>query len=287
MAVRGVSAVGPLFILVVLTSPIGSGADAGSTHVDWQRGSSLVGLHGIGNEAINEPRYTFDVGPCHRDLRLDLLYRPDSTWHEEESDPHIPYVFGVAVHDATGASLSERSIADPGYGYRLGTLPAAGTYEVRIRLDVGAMVDWDVRLRGWTTHGEPSCELFLNEVETDPDGLGQEWVEVYNRGAQPFDISGWTIWGKSLEDTADVVPHVVANNTTLDAGAHLRIYLQDGTSLGDVNETVVLADPHGRPVDLSAVLTDPAGDIRTWSRTSDGAASWTFGAATPGAPNDP
>lgn len=283
--VRSVRLVGVALLVLVAVSPGGWGADPSLVHLDWESGTSVVGLHGVGHEAVNEIRFPFDVGPCHRDLRLDLLYEPASTGKPDGSDPRIPYVFHAAVHRADGSLFSERSLSESRHGYPMGILPAAGTYELMVRLDVGVMVDWEVRVRGWEVHGEASCDVYLNEVEVNAGEVGVEWVELYNRGGAPFDVGGWTVRGESWATLPDAAPYVVPNNTTVPAGGHVRIDLLHELDLGDSNETVVFGDPQGRPLDRSVVLSDTAADARTWGRASDGAGSWVFGDATPGTAN--
>lgn len=276
------------FLVLIVAVPGGLGADPQLVHMDWRSGSALIGLHGTGHTAVNEARFTFEAGPCHRDLRLDLLYEPASIGVPGGVGPYVPYVFHAAIYHPNGTLFSERSLSSSNFGHRMGILPTAGTYVVTIRLDLGAAVEWDVRLRGWMADGETTCELFLNEVETNPGSeTAQEWVELYNAGDTPFDASGWQLWGESWNDNSSAIAYIIPNGTTVPAGGHLRVYLQDGALLGDVNETVVLQDPEGRPVDRSILLTDTDDDIRTWSRVTDGAGSWRLGTATPGAPNDP
>lgn len=275
-----------LLVLCVLMAPNAWGAEPRLVHLDWQNGSALVGLHGVGHDAVNEARIAFDVGPCHRALRLDLLYEPASTGKPDGSDPRIPYVFHVTVRNATGDLVSQRSLSDPGYGYPMGTVPAAGSYEVMVRLDIGFLVDWQVRVRGFEAHDEPTCALFLNEVETSPSGeTGQEWIEVYNSGTTDLALDGWQVWGEVWRAAVDPTPFTIPNNTSVPAEGHLRIYLQDAEAFSGENETVVLADPAGRPLDVSAPLTDLEEDSRSWSRVTDGGATWTFGRSTPGYAN--
>ncbi|MBW3581529.1 MAG: lamin tail domain-containing protein [Euryarchaeota archaeon] len=283
---RSVRLVGVALLVLVVVLPGGWGADAGLVHLDWESGTSVVGLHGIGHGAVNEIRFPFDVGPCHRDLRLDLLYEPASSGKPDGSDPRIPYVFHAAFYHADGTFFSERSLSESRYGYRMGIVPAAGTYEVMVRLDVGVMVDWDVRVRGWQVQGDASCDVYLNEVEVNAGEVGLEWIELYNGGDAPFDVGGWTVWGETWATLPDASAYVVPNNTTVPAGGHLRIDLLHVLDFSDTNETVVFADPHGRTLDRSVELTDTRGDSGSWSRTTDGAGSWTYGAATPGAAND-
>jgi len=36
--------------------------------------------------------------------------------------------------------------------------------------------------------------VVINEVELNPPGDANEWVELYNNGAEEVDISGWRVW---------------------------------------------------------------------------------------------
>lgn len=159
--------------------------------------------------------------------------------------------------------------------------------------------------------GAPSVRL--NEFLSNPDGSddGLEWVEVYNGGAETFDLSNWVVRGatKSTGGTSYVVPV----DTLLAPGGFLlvgsggqgEISLGNGTSGDGVylecNNTVVDAVIYGTsngdslPDETGAVATllasVPAEGV-SLSRRADGVdsddptADWTSSSVnTPGAPN--
>ncbi|MDE2640049.1 MAG: lamin tail domain-containing protein, partial [Chloroflexota bacterium] len=128
-----------------------------------------------------------------------------------------------------------------------------------------------------------------------------EWVEVYNAGAAPVDLTGWRLADNRAEDP---IPP-----TTLDPGAYLivgggvelaaelpagvtLVVVEDGrigNGLANGGDRVVLIDPAGATVDgvswgSDQTITDlaPAHRGQTLSR---GAAGWVAAPPSPGAPH--
>ncbi len=159
--------------------------------------------------------------------------------------------------------------------------------------------------------GAPSVRLneFLSNPEGSDDGL--EWVEVYNGGAETFDLSNWVVRGatKSTGGTSYVVPAgtllAPGGFLLVGSGGEGSISLGNGTSGDGVylecNATVVDAVIYGTsngdslPDETGAVATllasVPAEGV-SLSRRVDGAdsddptADWTSSSVnTPGAPN--
>ncbi len=82
---------------------------------------------------------------------------------------------------------------------------------------------------GATNSGPPTgtCDaagttLLINELFPNPSGVdaGWEWLELYNYGGQPLDLSGWVIEaGTSAYDTSGELPP----GTVIDPGQHLVV----------------------------------------------------------------
>ena len=77
--------------------------------------------------------------------------------------------------------------------------------------------DRDVRHRG----GQWGCaaDVIISEIMYNPDGADslREWVEIYNNGATPVDVGGWTL--EDLQDSQVATP--IPLGTILDPGQAL------------------------------------------------------------------
>jgi hypothetical protein len=139
-----------------------------------------------------------------------------------------------------------------------------------------------------TTPPAPSS-VRLNEIlpapgGTDWDGNGtadelDEWIELYNAGTAPINLSGWL-----LDDAEDgSAPYPTPAGVVLEPGAFLVLYRQKtGIVLDDGGDTVRLLDASGQAVD--AVTFGAVGADASYNRSESG--SWYVGPLpSPGAPN--
>ena len=121
------------------------------------------------------------------------------------------------------------------------------------------------------------------EVDWNGDGAAtaeDEWVELFNRGSAPVDLSGW-----ALDDIADggsapyIFPRASAAgispaDVVLAPGAYLLLFRsQTGVALNNDGDTVRLLGPDAAEVD-SFSYTQPAAD-RAYARATDGDGPWT------------
>ncbi|MET3961727.1 hypothetical protein ABIE44_001661 [Marmoricola sp. OAE513] len=119
-------------------------------------------------------------------------------------------------------------------------------------------------------------DVVINEVESNGDQVA-DWVELKNRGASPFNISGWKIVDGDPAHAA--TPVVVPAATTIPAGGYYAIYTEInqtpgfGLGVGD-SVTLYLADGTTQ-VDTT---TWGAHSPTTWGRCPDG--TGTFGDTT-------
>ena len=98
-------------------------------------------------------------------------------------------------------------------------------------------------------------EIFASAGEGSRDAAF-EWVEVHNYGAEPIDLSGWTIADAAAEDRLAggvVAPgaYVTIGGSPEAAGGAVDVVLEDGrigNGLANGGDSVVLLDPHGRIV---------------------------------------
>lgn len=131
--------------------------------------------------------------------------------------------------------------------------------------------------------------VVINEVELNPPDKGNEWVELYNNGAEDVDISGWRVeivdtdpsWTGSIR---------IYSGTVLPSGG---FYVAEGTPnwLHDTGRgRVILKTEEGMTVDETPLLTDASDNFFTNSRLPNGIdtdqkSDWTFGRGTKNAYN--
>ena len=118
----------------------------------------------------------------------------------------------------------------------------------------------------------------INEILPDPEGDegSQEFIELYSASEAPLDLSGFT-----LKDASKTGKYVFPSGSVLEPGRYLVIWRKDFSfALNNSNETVLLSDPAGNPIDRMAYTKTRAGVSLNFL---DG--SWRGGTPTPGAPN--
>jgi hypothetical protein len=134
-----------------------------------------------------------------------------------------------------------------------------------------------------------SSSVRLNELlplpggtDWDRDGAADEldeWVELYNAGTAPVDLSGWL-----LDDAEDgSAAYQIPAGVVLEPGAFLVLYRQKtGIILDDGGDTVRLLDPPGQVVDW--VTFREVGADASYNR-SDSRSWYISPLPSPGAPN--
>jgi hypothetical protein len=120
------------------------------------------------------------------------------------------------------------------------------------------------------TRAKPGAKVVLNEIFPDTNG----WVELYNKGKQATDISGWEIaW--------DGNSYTIPQGTTIQAGGFLAF---DVGSIPD-SGTVTLYDDKGKQEDTTTFTSVPSGE--GWGRYPDGEDNWIYTNPTKAAANEP
>jgi hypothetical protein len=116
----------------------------------------------------------------------------------------------------------------------------------------------------------PGAKVVINEVFSDANG----WVELYNRGNVPKDISDWVItWSGGS--------YTVPQGTVINPGQFLAF---DVGSIS-ASDTVTLYDDRNRQQDSTSFESVPPG--QAWGRYPDGEDSWEYTSPTKAAPNQP
>jgi Lamin Tail Domain/RTX calcium-binding nonapeptide repeat (4 copies)/Thrombospondin type 3 repeat len=136
-----------------------------------------------------------------------------------------------------------------------------------------------------------SAAVVINELESNDPAPGPDWVELYNNGAAPVDISGYVV-----KDSTDNNPYTVPAATTLAAGAYYSFDTPFGLGNGDAvrlfdsSATPVLIDSFGYSAHASTTYgrcPDGTGQINTTTVDTRNAANSCPAAvpAWPGAPD--
>lgn len=121
----------------------------------------------------------------------------------------------------------------------------------------------------------------------------EDWIEIYNAGTAPVDISGY--WLSDKDD--DPMRWAFPVGTTIDAGEHILIWASGRDEAGGGNyhtsfklsqtkqEYVVLSDPSGNILDMQWIET-PNQQNHSFGRLTDGGEDWgVFTTPTPGSAN--
>ncbi len=149
--------------------------------------------------------------------------------------------------------------------------------------------------------GEPGeVNIVINEVMQNPNALSDadgEWFEIYNAGADPVDINGWTI--KDLGTDSHVItnggPLFIAAGDYMVLGVNATImalegvtlgYQYSGIALGNSADELVLLD--GDLLEIDAIVwdgglvwPDPTGISMQWNGVGDNADGVNWVAAGP------
>jgi len=138
-------------------------------------------------------------------------------------------------------------------------------------------------------------EFSASNLESLEDSFGktEDWIELYNSGTSPVDLTGWAVSDKDDNPTKFMLPA----GTTIEAEGTLLVFCsgRDGLINGEIhsnfklsqtkgNETIVLVNASGQVVDsrpLGLTLVEHA-----HCRDVDGSGSWKIcTTSTPGASN--
>jgi len=147
---------------------------------------------------------------------------------------------------------------------------------------------------------EPAV-LYINEVMADNDttvedpdeaGAFEDWIELYNPGVDPIDLSGMYL----TDDTSDPLQWQIPDGMTIDAGGHLVLWADNDTDQGGAHasfklssdgETIALYDIDGTTLIDSIEYGAQTTDV-SYGRYPDGADLWgSMTTPTPGAANAP
>lgn len=134
-------------------------------------------------------------------------------------------------------------------------------------------------------------QIVLNEFLPNPTGSDSanmpngEWIELYNNGDAPRDLSGW--YTRDATDGEGNRVFVTALNTlsattTIAAHGWLVVYMNKAI-LNNDGDTVRLFDSSGSLIDSHSYGTAP--ENKSFARIPDGVGEWVDPVPTPGEPN--
>ncbi|MGL5692063.1 MAG: lamin tail domain-containing protein [Bacteroidales bacterium] len=210
----------------------------------------------------------------------------------------------ISIHTAKGTLLNKfNKTTDIN---ALASHPVGGSY-ARIPNITGNWSVVDSATKGTANVGNTTeidySNLVLNEVcggDFEPilwdDGLttdNDDWVELYNKGTQPIDISGVTV----IKD-GTAITYTIPENTTLNANSYFvasraKGQLTSGISNGTKLVSIAIAKPSGDVIDSLTCATDLPSIGHSlgasYARVPNGTGNWkimNIGQSTRGDSND-
>ena len=133
-----------------------------------------------------------------------------------------------------------------------------------------------------TTEIEGSA-VVLNEIMSNDVGDGIDWIELYNKGTETFDLSGYI-----LNDAKDPSGGwAIPDGTTLEAGGYI-VFDENDWDFGGISsggEWVSFADAAGTLIENVEVPSMASNAGLTYAKEIDGGDVWVVASATKGAMN--
>ena len=117
--------------------------------------------------------------------------------------------------------------------------------------------------------------ILINEVMHYPSS-GSEWIELYNPGTVPVNLSGWRI-----DDSVIGGPHtLIGEGVVIAPNSLLVIPLTSAILNNNDPDRVILSDPTGQVIDQSPLIV--LRPDQTIARQPDGSNTWIVGSPSPG-----
>jgi len=140
-----------------------------------------------------------------------------------------------------------------------------------------------------TISGAGIGAVVINEVELNPSGDANEWVELYNNGEEEQDVGHWSVWIVDFDPSWTGVIKI-PQQTLVAPGGFLVVEGDRHWIHRSGTGTVILKTEQGTEVDKTPLLTDQSDNIFTNSRYPNGfdtdqRSDWVFGKGTKNANN--
>ena len=118
--------------------------------------------------------------------------------------------------------------------------------------------------------------IVINEVVSNGDPVS-DWVELYNKGTAPIDISGW----KVIDNDPTHTPIVIPNGTVVQPGDFYAFYTDGAANTPDKSkgfglgkgDSVTISDANG--VEIDSVGWSNGAHATPWGRQPDGTGEFT------------
>ena len=142
-----------------------------------------------------------------------------------------------------------------------------------------------------TPEGVVINELMANNDKAVPGPYGDypDWIELYNSGAEPVDLSGMYLTGNLSNPDA----WQFASGTVIEPNGFLVVWADNSPERGSLHASFGL-NANGEAVGLfatdgetqiDAITFGPQDDDASFGRLPDGVLSWNYLTPTPGSPN--
>ena len=128
------------------------------------------------------------------------------------------------------------------------------------------------------------CDVVINEIELNAPNNESVWVEIYNTGVDPVDLTGWTV---QIEDGP--WKGIIPLSGIIDP-LGFRVAEGNDTWVTTGNGTVSLYNAQGEVADRASHQVDQSRTYFTYGRIPDGkrtgtSADWALLRASRGMPN--
>ena len=132
-----------------------------------------------------------------------------------------------------------------------------------------------------------SSAITISEFLPNPDGTdsGEEWIELYNSGDSPVDLSGWKLDDESSSGAIGSSAYTFPTGSGVSAHQYFVVDLPEGSfALNNTGGDSVRLIWPDKTVIATVTYTGNAKDDITYARRDDGAYAWTT-VATKGSTN--
>ncbi|HEX9817831.1 MAG TPA: lamin tail domain-containing protein [Patescibacteria group bacterium] len=114
----------------------------------------------------------------------------------------------------------------------------------------------------WWWAGAVKAQVIINEVYPNPNTGEEEWVELYNRGEEMVELTGWELWDQLSTPSR---AHEFVESTQLAGQEFLVINLSN--KLNNGGDIVVLKDGDGQKIDQFEYTSSSKG--KSWARNPE------------------
>lgn len=281
--------------------------DNGQSYGRYPDGSDDFSISGVtsqgsSNNASNVPAITTIIRtPTVPGLNQAVTIQAELTNTENLSTVKL-------FHRFNGGAYTEVAMTLTG-AYYTATIPGQATtgnveYYIEAKNTTGGVsykpFDAPADAYNYLLNTDPLPQLYINEIMAssttccpDDDGGTEEfddWIEIYNAGGTPVDLSGMYL----SDDLSDPFASKIPNGVTIPAGGFLLLWADEQGSqgplhlnfkLGKSGETVGLFYIDGRTIDSKTFSSQD--DNKSFGRSVNGGATWQqFTNPTPGASNN-